>query len=193
MPWTWLSLGFSTGVTGNAHFPDPDPPLADLVSAKSAFQTAIDDVVAKREAAKAATAFKNQKRKALEDILNDLAAYVDRKAKGDEAKILSANMPVRDDAVPIGELPPPANLNASYGDHPGEVDLNWDPVKGVRLYEAEWRLHDGPMEWTRFDGSSASSMTVTGLQPGLEYAFRVRAVGAAGASPWSDEAVKRSA
>lgn len=182
-----------TGLTGNPHFPSPDPELSELSDAITEFHDAHQDFIVKQSGAKTATALKKQKRKALEGVLNDLAGFVDRKAKGEEAKILSANMPVRDDRTPIGELPPPANLSATYGDHPGEVDLLWDPVKGTRTYDVEYRLHDGPSEWARFASVSPSRATVTGLEPGAEYAFRVRAVGAAGPGPWSDEAVKRAA
>ena len=39
--------------------------------------------------------------------------------------------------------------------------------------------------------STASKTTISGLESGVEYAFRVAAVGAAGQGPWSDESVKR--
>ena len=37
-----------------------------------------------------------------------------------------------------------------------------------------------------------SKMVVTGLTPGAAYVFRIRAIGAAGAGPWSDIALRRA-
>jgi hypothetical protein len=53
-------------------------------------------------------------------------------------------------------------------------------------------LHTGDGVWQAVKSVTASKFTVTGLTPGAVYAFRVRAVGAAGVGPWSDEAVRRA-
>ncbi len=44
--------------------------------------------------------------------------------------------------------------------------------------------------WKQVKIVSHSSFTATSLTPGDTYVFRVKAIGAAGGSDWSDEAVK---
>lgn len=93
---------------------------------------------------------------------------------------------------PIGPLPAPMNLNATYGDFEGTSDLSWDPVYGARFYKAQRSTSsEGP--WTDCYADTASSCTVNGLTPGTQYWFRVCAHGGDGDSPWSDPATKRSA
>ena len=73
----------------------------------------------------------------------------------------------------------------------GAVSLSWSPpVTGavsVTDYLIEYSS-DGGRTWRRFvDGTSAATAaTVTGLRNGRTYVFRVAAVGASAAGPWSD-------
>jgi hypothetical protein len=97
-----------------------------------------------------------------------------------------------DTHAPVGRLPQPANFVATGGDLDGTVDLAWDPIKrGVQTYVAERATAaDGP--YTQCYIGKASSCTDTGLVSGTEYWYRVRALGAAGPSAWSDRASKRA-
>lgn len=181
-----------TGLTGNSNFPTPDPAPAELGTAVDNFEDANNLNEVKQTEAQASTALKKQKRKALEELLSDAAAYVDRKAKGDEAKILSANMPVTADPTPAGPLPAPGDLRATATEDEGVIDLRSNKVKGASSYEWECRLHDGDHAWEAIKTSTATKILVTALTPGSLYAFRARAIGAAGPGTWSDEAVERA-
>ena len=68
----------------------------------------------------------------------------------------------------------------------------WDANRrGVQTYIAERATSpDGP--WTQCHIGKASSCTATALISGTQYWFRVRAIGAAGPSAWSDPATKRA-
>lgn len=66
--------------------------------------------------------------------LRDLAAYVQNGSGGDEAKILSAGMSVRDAAAPVTMMPV-TGLESSPGEDSGEVDLTWNPVRGASTGE----------------------------------------------------------
>ena len=94
--------------------------------------------------------------------------------------------------APVGQLPQPQNLHATGGDLDGSVDLGWDAIKrGVQTYIAERATAaDGP--YTQCYIGKASSCTDTGLVSGTEYWYRVKALGAAGPSAWSDRASKRA-
>jgi hypothetical protein len=179
-------------MTGNAIFATPTPALPGITTKITAFNTKLADFVAKTNAARQAAVDKETLRSDLETLLTQLAGYVEAASAGDESKILSAGMQVRAAVSPVGALPAPANLNATAGDMEGHIDLSWQPVAGASSYEVECRLHTDTAAWARVKSVTASKLTVEDLTPGALYAFRLRAIGAAGAGPWSDEAVRRA-
>ena len=64
------------------------------------------------------------------------------------------------------------------------------PSKGAKSYIIECAPYNTPRVWQQVKITTRSSFTVTGLTPGATYVFRVKAIGSAGESDWSDEAVK---
>ena len=81
--------------------------------------------------------------------------------------------------------PPPARptgLNATAGDQ--SVTLNWDAAANSAVTSYEYQMRYAGVawgDWTTVDGNSAS-VTVTGLDNGTEYRFKLRAVNAGGTS-----------
>jgi chitodextrinase len=73
----------------------------------------------------------------------------------------------------------------------GEIDLNWQPVRGAASY-AIVRSTTGNVanagDWAAAGTSTKSKASVSGLTSGTRYWFRVAAVGSAGQGPWSDPA-----
>jgi hypothetical protein len=63
-------------------------------------------------------------------------------------------------------------------------------VTGASSYEWQCRDQDAA-SFRAIQTSTASRITASGLTPGSVCAFRVRAIGSAGPSAWSDEAVRR--
>lgn len=61
------------------------------------------------------------------------------------------------------------------------MDLSWQPVTSSSSYEVDCRTHADPVVWSRVKSVTASKLTVESLTPGVLYAIRVRAIGAAGA------------
>jgi len=73
----------------------------------------------------------------------------------------------------------------------GRLDVRWKAINGAKSYVVECRTHGAtPGAWQQVKITTSARYNATGVTPGQEYAFRVRAVGAAGEGPWSDEAVK---
>ena len=66
-------------------------------------------------------------------------------------------------------------------------------MRGATSYIIECKEHDTPQPWAQVKILSQSRYLATGLTPGKIYAFRVRAIGAVGEGPWSDEAVNMAA
>lgn len=185
-----------TNMTGNPHFtapnPTPSPALATVTAAVTAYSAALADAELKKTAALLATSALNTAKRNLETLATALASYVEGRALGDEGIILSSGMPTRSIGSPNGLLPAPDDLSATAGDNEGEVDLTWDPEDGAVSYEIECKTHTDASVWEKVKTVTASKLTVTALTPGLPYAFRVRAINAAGPGAWSDEAVRRA-
>ena len=81
----------------------------------------------------------------------------------------------------------PRNLTAVGGD--GQVVLSWTAPEndgGFAITDYEYRIN-GRGSWISI-GSTQTTHTVTGLTNGTAYVFQVRAVNAAGSSPYSNQA-----
>jgi hypothetical protein len=67
-----------------------------------------------------------------------------------------------------------------------------EAVRGRKFYE--WQLkEEGTTDWVTKHTDTPSKASFTGLTSGKKYRLRVRAKGAAGYSPWSDETTARTA
>jgi len=180
-----------TSLTGNATFPNPEPPLSDLTDAATNLEAAFNTANVAHQNAMEKTSLMDDADTAINNILTKLGNYVDSTSNGDEAKILSSGMSVKAKPVPIGSLPQPTALAATEGDNEGEIDLSWDKVFGARSYVVEYTPDPiTPTGWKSGGVSTKSSKSISSLQSGVKYWFRVAAVGAAGQGPWSDPATK---
>ena len=108
---------------------------------------------------------------------------------------------------PTNPLPgPPANVRAENGAVPGQVVVSWDAAPGAAYYRVGWAVHSDDLRSARAEGGDGwldafafrdvanhrqTTETLTGLEPGVEYAFIVanvwRRFGAPGGqSDWSE-------
>lgn len=179
-------------MTGNASFPTPDPALPAFQALITTAITANNDADMEFDHWQMKLQERNDAINTLKEALRALAAYVQNASKGDTAKILSSGMEVRGTPAPVGPLPAPGNLIALMGAQEGTCALNWDPIYGARSYIIEIAT-DAAGPWTQTSLTTASDAVVNSLTSGTKYFFRVRALGAAGPSPWSDIAMKMAA
>jgi hypothetical protein len=179
-------------MTGNASYPTPNPALATLIAARDSLQAHINDVKAKENAWHAAIVGRDSQADNAIAAFTLLSAYIQNASGGDEAKILSSGYQVRAAAGAPQPVGAPGNVRATNGDNTGEIDLMWDPEKNAGSYAVDCREHTDPPNWQPAKTVKQSRVTIPGLTPGKEYAFRVRAIGPLGEGPWSDEAVKRA-
>lgn len=171
-------------LTGNADFPTPQPPVADITAARTALENAIADAL---NGGKDATFKKNQAEEALDELIVQEAGYVLSIAGGDEALILSAGFEVRKPASPIGALKAPTNLRADLTDMQGQIKVMWDRVVGSHENEVQ-RCDTDPStgEWKLLGMTTRSTYYDNGLESGSVHWYRVRARGTVGDSPFSD-------
>lgn len=180
-----------TAVTGNANFTTLTPGAVAFLAIVDDFEAGLNDFKTKTKAAETAAVIKDDRRFALEQALNQRANSVDTESGGNEAKILSAGFSVKAPPTPVGPMTQPGNLRATMGAMTGVIDIKWEPVDGAKSYILECRTHGATVgAWTQAKILTKTKFALTGLTPGQEYGFRVRAVGSSGEGPWSDEAVK---
>lgn len=173
-------------------------PVASRKPTDAELQTAQDELVASEAAVAAAetmlkTAIQDRDAKeALWDVaITSRANHCESVTPTDLVALASTGLPLRSAPTPVGVLPMPVNLVAKASDFEGQIDLSCDAVNGARTYEWQCRVHTENSTWENVKSTTTRKVSVTGLTPGQQYAFRVRAIGAAGPGPWSDEAVKR--
>ena len=78
------------------------------------------------------------------------------------------------------------NLRAAPGPNAGEATLNWTPGANATVHQVAYKMRSGGDWQLRRTSGNASGLTISGLVPGQQYWFTVRAGrGAAGSELWS--------
>ena len=178
-------------MTNNANFPNPSPAIADVTTAVDDLEKAFASVqTAKSEVATRVGVQDNAQAK-VDQILTQLAGYVESVAGRDGTLITSAGMETRSAASSPALPSPPQGLGATAGDHEGQIELLWKAVPNARSYTIEASSDPAtPTSWTQVAIATSASKTINNLTSGKRYWFRVAAVGAGGQSGWSEHATK---
>jgi hypothetical protein len=173
----------NTQMTGNATYPTPSPSLSSLSSATGDFEVAL---FAAEGGGKQKTAAKNAARSALLAVMRSLALYVEQKAAGDLAKLLSSGYDAQKQREPAGVLPAPLNVTLKQGTLSGTLNLRAQPVQNAGSYEVQRTTNPAQESaWQDVGALTAARMTLEGLTPGTVYTARIRAVGAKGPGAWA--------
>jgi len=171
-------------MTGNLHFETPVPSLAVLHSARILFIEAHRKSI---NGSKVDTSIKNTLRSELENILVQLAQYVQTTSQGVESKILSAGFDVRKKPEPIGPLEQATGLIIRYGNNSGEVTMECNVIKKARIYYFEYT--EAPLtpnsRW-QSKISSKHKIKLSGLTSEVHYVFRVAGMNTDPACNWSE-------
>lgn len=164
-------------MTANAAtFVTPNPDLAAVSAAK-------DDLASKAIAAQAGgyalTYAKNEAEQVLDQLMSQLASYVQNISGGNAGIILQSGMEVRKEPAPLPTPVQVENLDAFPTRAQGEIQLNWDPLGADYYYQVEmWQEDDaGNGFWDKIAVVSKSKHAVTGLVTGTVYRFRVSGIG----------------
>jgi hypothetical protein len=160
-------------MTDNENFPNPVPALTALEEAIENFSDAFLKIAM---GGKVDTLIKNKRRKELENILKELATYVQLTSQGNLAVILSSGFDTHKKAAPVGILPRPESFSLKMGVNKGSVDLSCRVVDRALFYVFEYCAApaDATSVWIQIT-STRRKITIENLQSGKEYCFRVAA------------------
>jgi Fibronectin type III domain len=180
-----------TAMTNNASFPTPTPSLADLTSALDDLEKAFGLVQAAKSEVTTRVVSQENAETRLDNILTQLAGYVESVAGRDDTLITSAGMETKA-ARSTPTIPTePQAVSATAGRHEGEIFLSWKAVSNARSYTIESSLDPATStSWTHVGIATSATKTIGSLKSGTRYWFRVAAVGAGGQSGWSEHATK---
>ncbi|HEY3818046.1 MAG TPA: hypothetical protein VGL81_12790 [Polyangiaceae bacterium] len=169
-----------SALTGNAHFPNPNPPLATLNTDVSALNAA-ETVTQTR--AKGTVASRNAARTQLLSDLHTLKGHVQQVADANpdqaETIITSAGMTVRK-----ARASAKVTFSVRQGPLSGSVKLSAKAVALRASYEWESSL-DGGKTWTAAPPTLQAKTSISGLPVATSVQFRYRAVTKTGAADWS--------
>ena len=119
-----------------------------------------------------------------------LATYVESESMNNQITIESSGFTLTAPRQSVGLLPAPTGLRGEPG-QAQTVLLRWDRDRGANSWTAQCAPEaTGP--WTDIYTGTRAKCVATGLVSGTQYWFRVRAIGAAGPSDWSDPSTKRA-
>lgn len=178
--------------TGNTDLTLPANFLTDLGAACTALEQA--NIAVRDNGGRADHVTRAARVVDVENLIRELAGYVQAQCDGDREKITNTGFGVRRQPSPVGMLGAPANVRARRGKQPGEVHLLWDGVYARLLYEVQYTTDpNDPHSWKLLAQTSKNRYTATGLTSDQLYYFRVQAIGAAGAGEMSDSAQAKAA
>jgi len=175
-----LAQAILAGLTNNAFFTTPNPPLSTLSTliarvdaAETAVKTRAQGTVEARNVAKAALA----------QALHDVKAYVEgiANANPEQAEAMIASAALRSKKISPRIK---AELAVTAGDVSGTARILAKAVARRAAYD--WQLStDGGKTWTSLPQTLQARTTVVGLPVGTSCSFRFRALTRTGAGDWS--------
>lgn len=182
-------------MAGNVYYPAPTPDDADFLVLFTEFKTAYEACEAAKDAQKAATAMKDEKRANLELGLSQRGNYVQTASNGNGPVILTSGFDVRSARTPVGVLPPPTNLSLELNGIAGAMALKWSGVPSARAYAIQISpANTMERNWTPYETTTATRYHCENMTLGQTYAFRIAAIGGStGQSAWSVEVVRMAA
>ena len=169
-----------TGMTGNTHYPVPNPALAGVTTARDAYVAA----VAALDRGKVSVAVRNRARLPLVQLLRTLSLYVQQASQGDRVVLLGSGYPLQKPRQMSGIPAAPLNLRLSQGNS-GIIVARSNVVLTAVSYQWRYASAQAPIAWTLPEPTAKAICTIQALVPGTQYTVQVRAIGRRGASDWS--------
>ena len=180
--------GIIIKLTGNSNFPLVNPTLSALTTQVDALDTAYQNALNRGKIEKG---IMRAAKKLMMSMMSLLTAYIQNASGGDAVIIQSGGYDVKGPGVAPGILPPPQNVRAEAGNHPGEIIVRNDAVAKRRSYF--WQMSANPLDSTSWvnvpNGETGKlKLVIGGLTSATFQWFRVFAMSTDGASGPSDPA-----
>jgi hypothetical protein len=174
------ALGIVDAMTGNPHFPDPDPTLPAVLAA---IGEASDAHTASLSRTRGTRQARNVKVDVLSRVLDQVRTHVqkiaDQNPDSGAGIIESAGLFVH---KPTAYAKP--TFHAQDGRVSGTVKVTAESVRGQAYYDWQQSV-DGGETWIDLPTTFRSTITVSGFTPGQWIWFRFRAVTREGKRDWS--------
>ena len=164
----------SSGLKGNASYPNPNPSLKILDVANQNFEDALANAKS-RDQVKAEE--KNVIRRLLIGHLDNLRDYVNATTPGDRAKLLSTGFTVGIETGSLKAVGDVTNFKAVPGKNSGEVVAGVRKVYGAKSYRFDYGETPVKDDNWKTVVSTTCKHKLTGLPRGKEFDFRIGAVG----------------
>jgi hypothetical protein len=170
--------------TGNAHFPNPPTPLADIQKAKDEFERSLAQAKLGDERA---IAQKDILRTRLEDLLRIHSGYVLGQAKNDPAILASSGFDISKPRTAGAK----DTLSVTAGKTPGTVLSTMNGIREGSIYLHQYTPDPLTPEsdWAEKMSKSRSYFHI-GLQQYVKYWFRVKAVNKDGEEVYTDPVMR---
>jgi hypothetical protein len=174
------SQSIVTKMTGNPSFPTPTPTLAAVSAAITDLNIAETAALSR---AKGTASVRNEKRKVLFKLLQQLLGYIQTVADG---QVDSETSIIESAGVAVKKSP--AHTARVFGAKPGPVSgsVKLTTVVAGRRASYEWQTStDGGKTWVLAPTTIRSTTVIAGFTPGSTVYFRSRPVTGAGEGNWS--------
>jgi hypothetical protein len=182
------------GLNNNPKLTNPPISPADL---KVQVETFASLIAAAADGSKKAITERRKQRAVVVKMLRQLGHWVEANCNDDQAILQSSGF--QQQATPVRTSPQPLAGSPSFkvenGPNSGQAIIRGTPVPKAASYLLRYAPmgSDGkPGTWTELPTVIIRSVTVTGLTPGTNYAFQIRALGRAGYTDWSDSVTRIS-
>ena len=180
-----------SALTGNPNVPNPNPSLPALQTLIATAETSISAYDVEKVILRKKKNLRDEALKALCGALRQEAGVVQAATSGDPERLATTGFHVGKRPSPVGTPAQVASLGLEAGSIDGTLKAAWRPVYGVKAYEIESTQDpSGAGTWTFKGSTTKAKAVVNSFVSGTRIWLRVRAIGAAGAGPWSDPAVK---
>ena len=123
------------------------------------------------------TLIRNQKRKKLENSLKKLGLYVSQVSDGDPSIAHKAGMLVKSKPSKLTNILFKPLRFTAVSIQSGKAKLKWKPVEHARSYSVEFCDEPSFTKWQNAGISTSSRITISNLDKGKEYWFRIVALG----------------
>ena len=181
------------GLTNNAKLTNPPIKPEDL---KAQLETYASLIAAAADGSKKTITERKKQRAVVVKMLRQLGHWVEANCNDDPAILQSSGYQLKSTVRTSSQpLAGPPSFKVDNGPNSGQAVVRGKPVSGAASYFVRYAPigPDGKTgTWAEVPATAIRSVNVTGLTPGTNYAFQVRALGRLGYTDWSDSITRIS-